>query len=187
MKDKYLDEMKQGSKAPSSSFIMIYDDIDNEVAKQVTQYILETNYGPADERPDYINMLINSQGGLLTDAFAIIDIMKSSVIPIRTIGLGQIASAALMIFLTGNERILTPNTSIMSHIWSGGSMGKASELFAITKEFNLTTERMMDHYMKHTGMTKKKISETLLTTSDVYLSADEALKLGICDRVALLK
>lgn len=169
-----------------NSFCMLFDPIDEDTAKQVVQFIIESTF--AEDRPDILNLLINSPGGDLAAAFAIIDVMKSCPIPIRTVGLGQIASAGLMIFLNGTkgQRILTPNTSIMSHLWSGGSIGKANELFAIGKEFALTDQRMMTHYMKTTGMSEKKIREILLPAHDVYLSAQEALKYGLCDKVANL-
>ncbi len=171
----------------ANSFCLIYDDIDCEVAKQVTQFIIEQQFGDPESRPDVLNVLINSQGGSVTDAFAIIDVMASSHIPIRTIGLGQIASAALMIFLVGNERILTPNTSILSHRFSAGASGKQHDLFAIQKEYSLTSDRMVDHYVKYTKISKKKIIEFLLPPQDVYLSAKEALDLGLCHKVANLK
>ena len=110
-----------------NSFCLLFEDINEETAKQSVQFIIESNFADKEERPDIINMIINSSGGSLSDAFAIIDVMRSSHIPIRTIGLGTVASAALMIFMAGTKghRILTPNTSIMSHRYSAGSHGKA--------------------------------------------------------------
>jgi ATP-dependent Clp protease protease subunit len=177
-------------KVDKNAFVMIFDPIDEDVAKQVIQFVIETNYGDPDERPEVLNVLINSPGGSLTDAFAIIDVMKSSTIPVRTIGLGQIASAALMIFLAGTkgQRVLTPNTSILSHRWSGGSgFSKSHELFSIAKEFDLTSQRMLKHYVECTGMKEKDVLKHLLPPEDVFLSAEEALKFGICDQIALLR
>jgi ATP-dependent Clp protease protease subunit len=93
-----------------------------------------------------------------------------------------------MIFMTGTkgQRILTPNTSIMSHSWSGGNIGKADELFAHGKEFVLTQDRMIGHYVKFTGLSEKNVRKWLLPPHDVFLSADEAQKVGLCDRVANL-
>lgn len=176
----------KSSNSVLNSFCMIFDAVDEDVSKQVIQFIIESTF--SEDRPDILNILINSPGGQLHDAFAIIDVMKSCPIPIRTIGLGQISSAGLMIFLSGTkgERVLTPNTSIMSHQWSGGSLGKSNELWAAGKEFDLTDKRMMNHYMKTTGLSEKKIREHLLPAHDVYLSSSEALKFGICDKVANL-
>lgn len=169
-----------------NSFALLFDDISDESAKEIVQWILEANFTP--NPPDMLNLIIKSQGGDLSAAFAIIDIMKSSMIPIRTIGLGEISSAGLIIFITGTkgQRLLTPNTSIMSHRWAGGNFGKSHELIAAQKETELINEKVMNHYIKHTGLTEKKILSCLLPAHDVYLSAQEALKFGICDKVALV-
>lgn len=133
--------------------------------------------------------MICSDGGSIADAFALIDVMRASSIPVKTVGLGSIASCGLLIFMSGHKghRILTPNTSILSHQYSWGSDGKAHELFSITKEFNLTHARMVEHYKQCTGLTEDEIKVTLLPPSDVWLTADEALALGICDYISDLK
>ena len=122
----------------------------------------------------------------MEDAFALIDVMRSSKVAIKTVGLGSIASAGLMIFLAGarGRRVLTPNTSILSHQFAWGSSGKAHELFATVKEFQLTETRMIEHYKLSTGLDDEVIRRVLLPPQDVYLSAQEALQYGICDHVA---
>lgn len=165
---------------------LLFDEVNQESAKEVCTWIINANF--AKEPPTILNLIINSPGGDLNSAYAIIDLMQSSQIPIRTIGLGQIQSAGIMIFMTGakGERVLTPNTSIMSHQYSWSVEGKHNELVAIRKEFDLTYERMMNHYKTHTSLSEAKIKKYLLPSEDVYLTAKEALKLGICDKVALM-
>ena len=130
--------------------------------------------------------MVCSGGGSLEDAFALIDVMRSSKVAIKTVGLGSIASSGLMIFLAGarGRRVLTPNTSILSHQFAWGSSGKAHELFATVKEFQLTETRMIEHYKLSTGLDDEVIRRVLLPPQDVYLSAQEALQYGICDHVA---
>jgi ATP-dependent Clp protease, protease subunit len=165
------------------SFFLMMEDISLSSVKQATEWIFEANF--TEERPEMLNMIITSPGGDLNAAFALIDVMRGSAIPIRTIGLGQIASAGLMIFIAGEkgQRILTPNTSILSHQYSWGAIGKEHELFATVREFDLTTKKMIAHYKKCTGLDEKKIRETLLPPQDVWLSPVEAKKLGLCDEV----
>jgi ATP-dependent Clp protease protease subunit len=136
-----------------------------------------------------LNLIVTSPGGDLNAAFALVDVIRGSSIPIRTIGLGQVASAGLMIFIAGTngQRILTPNTSILSHQYSWGSFGKEHELFAQIKEFDLTTKRMISHYKKCTGLKEEQIREYLLPPQDIWLSSAEAKKLGLCDDVKDLK
>lgn len=169
------------------SFFLLMEEISLSTAKTAIEWIFEANF--AEERPDLLNLIVCSPGGDLNAAFALVDTMRGSAIPIRTIGLGQIASAGLMIFIAGDKghRILTPNTSILSHQYSWGAFGKEHELFAQIKEFDLTTKRMIAHYKKCTGLTDDKIREVLLPPQDVWLSAAEAKKHGICDDVKDLK
>jgi ATP-dependent protease ClpP protease subunit len=74
----------------------------------------------------------------------------------------------------------------MSHQYAWGSDGKHHELLATMKEFGLTQTRMVNHYMTCTGLSEEEIKKTLLPPHDVYLSAEEALKLGICDHISQL-
>jgi ATP-dependent Clp protease protease subunit len=159
------------------------EEINLQTAKQTVEWIFECNF--QEERPDMLNLVITSPGGELNAAFAIIDAMRGSAIPIRTIGLGEIASAGLMIFIAGTKgvRLLTPNTSILSHQYSWGAFGKEHELFATVKQFDLTTKKMIAHYKKCSGLSEAKIKELLLPPQDMWLSAAEAKHLGLCDEV----
>ena len=132
--------------------------------------------------------MICSGGGDMGAAFALIDVMMSSQIPIKTVGLGTIASAGLLIFISGTHgrRILTPNTSILSHQFSWYNEGKVHELFATMKEFELTQARMLAHYELCTGLGREEIRTNLLPAQDVWLSASEALALGVCDDISVL-
>jgi len=163
------------------------EEITLAACKQAVEWVFEANF--AEERPDMLNMIITTPGGDLNAAFALVDTMRGSAIPIRTIGLGQIASAGLMIFIAGatGQRILTPNTSILSHQYSWGAFGKEHELFAQIKEFDLTTKRMIAHYKKCTGLKEDQIREYLLPPQDIWLSAAESKKLGLCDDVKDLR
>lgn len=164
------------------------DDVNSESIKPIVEWILVENHVSKKKKKELL-LMICSDGGSISDAFALIDVMRASSIPVKTVGLGSIASCGLLIFMSGHKghRILTPNTSILSHQYSWGSDGKAHELFSITKEFNLTQARMVEHYKECTGLSEEEIKVTLLPPSDVWLTADEALALGICDYISDLK
>jgi len=157
--------------------------VESDSCKDAIEFILKQN--TEKKKKKRLQFLICSPGGEVPPCFALIDIMKGSKIPIHTVGLGVIASCGLLLFITGEKgnRILTPNTSILSHQYSWGSWGKEHELFAQVKEFELSTKRMIDHYKKCTGLTEKDIRKYLLPPEDVWLSAQEAKKLKICDAV----
>ena len=170
-----------------SGIHLLMDDITADSCKDAIEFILKQN--SEKKKQKRLQFLICSPGGEIPPCFALIDIMKGSKIPIHTIGLGLIASCGLLLFISGEKghRILTPNTSILSHQFSWGSHGKEHELFAQVKEFELSTKRMLDHYKKCTGLTEIDIREHLLPPEDVWLSGKEAKKLGICDSIRQLK
>ena len=157
--------------------------VEADTCKDAIEFVLKQNL--EKKKKKRLQFLICSPGGEVPPCFALIDIMKGSKIPIHTVGLGIIASCGLLLFITGEKcnRILTPNTSILSHQYSWGSWGKEHELFAQVKEFELSTKRMIEHYKKCTGLTEKEIRTYLLPPEDVWLSAQEAKKLKICDAV----
>ena len=168
-----------------SGLYLLMDVITAESCKEAIEFILKQN--AEKKKQKRLQFMICSPGGDVPSCFALIDIMKGSRIPIHTVGLGVIASCGLLLFITGEKgkRTLTPNTSILSHQYSWGSYGKEHELFAQVKEFELSTERMINHYKKCTGLTEEQIREHLLPPEERWLSAKEAKKLGICDKVIL--
>ena len=163
--------------------VVFMGDVTVETMSPLIDWILAENY--KEKKKKELTLGICSRGGDLNACFALVDIMKGSKIPIRTVGLGMIASCGLLMFITGakGKRVLTPNTSILSHQYSWGSIGKEHELFARVKELELTTERMINHYKKCTGLKEADIRKYLLPAHDVWLSAKEAKKLGLCDKV----
>jgi len=188
-----IPEVDTTNKEPSqllqeSGMYVFMDEVNAETIKPVVEWILFANHVVKRKRKELL-LMICSEGGSVEHAFALIDVMRSSSIPIKTVGLGTIASSGLLIFLAGNRgrRILTPNTSILSHQYSAYSEGKHHELFSITKEFNLVNERMVEHYKETTGLDEATIKSQLLPSSDVWLSAEEAMSMGICDYISDLK
>ena len=187
-KDITLADKDNSELLQDAGMYVFMDEVSSDSIKPIIEWILVENHVSKKKKKELL-LMICSEGGSMEDAFALIDVMKSSSIPVKTVGLGSIASCGLLIFLAGatGRRILTPNTSILSHQYSWGSEGKHHELWAVTKEFGLAQQRMIQHYRETTGLSEAVIREKLLPAHDVYLSADEALELGICDFISDLK
>lgn len=160
------------------------DEINQSVARDVNTWILDSNF---QQKRTYENLtlMITSPGGDLFSAFSIIDVMRASSVPIHTVGLGLIASAGLMIFISGQqgERLITPNTMILSHQWSAGSYGKEHELIAAARGFDMITKRVITHYRKCTKLSEKIVREKLLPPQDVWVTPEEALEYKLTDKV----
>ena len=174
-----------GDALKSNGIYVFMDEVNAETIKPVIEWILYENYVSTQRKKELL-LMVCSDGGDLSSAFALIDTMKSSQIPIKTVGLGTIASCGLLIFIAGTKgrRVLTPNTSILSHQFSAGSEGKAHDLFATVKEFELTQVRMINHYKECTGLSESMIKEKLLPAQDIWLDGEAALELNICDAIS---
>ena len=177
--------MQPGMMMWDAGIMYFSDGFDSNTTKPVIQTIIEKNLMPNSQRPNELTLVINSPGGQVHSAFALIDTMKGSAIPVKTVGLGMIASCGLLTFMSGTKgrRVITPNTSILSHQYSWESGGKEHELFARVREFELSTDRMIQHYKKCTGLSEKKVRDILLPPEDRWLSAKEAVKYGIADKI----
>ena len=168
-----------------SGMYVFMDEVNHETIKPIIEWILYENYATVHKKKELL-LMICSEGGDLSACFALIDTMRASQIPIKTVGLGLIASCGLLIFISGTKgrRVLTPNTSILSHQFSAASEGKSHELFATVREFELTNRRIIEHYKLCTGLDESTILSQLLPAQDVWLDHDAALKLNLCDAIS---
>jgi len=187
-KDLDLDHKDPAQALQDNGMMVLMGEIENESVQPVIEWILHENHVRKKKHKELL-LMICSEGGDLSSAFALIDVMQSSAIPIKTVGLGQVGSAGLCVFIAGTpgRRILTPNTSILSHQFSWESSGKVHELFATVREFELTQQRMVELYKSCTELDVATIQKVLLPPQDVYLSAEEAKNYNICDHVSVIE
>lgn len=160
----------------------ITQDLADEVCKQIFVFDLQ-NSVKGEQLP--ITLIINSPGGSLHAGWQICDIIDYVSTPVYTTGLGEIASAALMIFMNGEpgHRVLTERTSIMSHRYSWGVSGNHAELIAAESEFKNVHRRILEHYVECTGLNAKEVENELLKPYNVWLSPRKAVELGIADKI----
>ena len=77
-----------------------------------------------------IEVVISSPGGSLYDALAIYDVIRQLDVPVTTKAYGRAMSAATLVLIAGDKRIITPYTQIMVHPGSGNLEGNPEELNA---------------------------------------------------------
>ena len=140
-----------------------------------------------DERdqPEVIYLYINSDGGSGSDMFYLIDTIRTMPQPVATIGMGFVASAGLIILMSGTKgfRFASRNSVLMSHQYATGMMGKEHELAAAAKLLEIESEFQMRVYKRCTKKSETYIRKHLLSPSDLYMTAEEAEKHGIIDGV----
>lgn len=158
-------------------------DIEEENINNCIKWLVYENLDT--HRPKTLTLYVNSGGGDLYQAFALIDIINSSNHPVRTIGIGSIMSAAFLIFVSGTkgERYIANNTGIMCHQFSDGVDAKYHDIKAQMKESELCNQRMLEILKDASGLAPSRIKSKLLPASDVYLTANELVDLGLADQV----
>lgn len=136
------------------------------------------------ENPDKdIHLYINSPGGVVTAGLAIYDTMQFIKPDVSTLCIGQAASAAALLLAAGaqGKRCALPNSRIMIHQPLGGYQGQASDIEIHAKETLLVRERLNQILAEHTQKTTKQIMKD--TDRDNFMSADQALKYGLIDKI----
>ena len=177
-------QLKQpGSYLREGGVLMLTDDFKKETVSPLVAQIFEYNLMPEELRPERITLLINSPGGRVDSCLMLIDAMKSSTIPVDTFATGLAASCGVLTLMAGENRMASASAQIMSHQYAAGSGGKEHELFGRMKSFQQTSDWMVEHYKKCTGLSEKKIRKYLLSPTDHWLTAEEALEFNIIDEV----
>ncbi len=136
------------------------------------------------ENPDKdIHLYINSPGGSVSAGMAIYDTMQFIKPDISTLCIGQAASMGALLLAAGTKgkRFALLNARCMIHQPLGGFSGQASDIDIHAQEI-LTVRKKLNSILKsHTGQPIKKIQKD--TDRDNFMSADEAVKYGLIDKV----
>ena len=132
-----------------------------------------------------IIMPIYSSGGEVTAGKAIYDMMQGCKCEIHTCCIGKAASMAATLLAAGTKgyRTILPHGEVMIHevLIGGGIGGSATSITKISQTINETRDIMNGILAKHTGKTMEQIAEA--TAFDNYMTAEQAVEFGICDRI----
>ena len=135
-----------------------------------------------------IKMFISTHGGTASDMFSIIDVMeavKEKTCDIETIGIGKVMSAGVPILAAGTKgkRKIGKNCRIMLHNVMAGFGGTIFNMENELEEIKWVQDRYIEVLAHHSKMSKRKIKKMLKSQRDIYISAEQAVKLGIADKI----
>lgn len=154
--------------------------IDDAVSNTVIAQLLFLE--KQDEKSD-VMLYINSPGGVVTSALAIYDTMNYVKCDISTVCMGMAASAASLLLSSGakGKRLILPNAEVMIHQVMGGAEGQASDIEISARHILKIKERLNKIIAKNTGQPLEKVEKD--SDRDFYMSAEEAKKYGIIDKI----
>jgi len=174
---------------PDLRIIGMFCDVSEEKVAEIIHAMLYLNEmnkmekEAADRKP--IEFYLSTYGGSADDMFALYDIMRTirQDSEIHTLGLGKVMSAGVLLLAAGTkgQRRIAKNCRVMIHSVAAGNHGNLQDL---TNELGAIQD-LQDMYtsclVAETNMSESDIKDMLNRNVNVYLSAVEAVKLGIAD------
>lgn len=134
----------------------------------------------ADAGGDDVTIHINSGGGDVFDANAMAESLRAykgrSVASIE----GLAASAASYFALTADEVVINPSALVMIHNPSSVVFGEAGDMRKTAEVLDKVKETIVSQYARKTGQTSDEIAA--LMDAETWLTADEAVEMGLADR-----
>lgn len=160
--------------------IFLTDTLTDSLANSIVAQLLFLE--SVDDEKD-IFIYINSPGGIITAMLAVYDTMNYIKNDVSTICIGQACSAASFLLAAGTKgkRLALPNARIMLHQPSGGASGQVTDIEIHVDELISIKKKLNKLYSKLTGQTVRKIAKDL--ERDFFMSAEEACKYGIIDKI----
>jgi ATP-dependent Clp protease protease subunit len=154
--------------------------IDDGVANIVIAQLL---FLESEDPKKDIKLYVNSPGGSVTAGLAIYDTMQYVKPDVATICVGIAASMGAVLLAAGakGKRFVLPNSEVMMHQVMGGAEGQATDIKIRAEHILRIKDRLSQILAKHTGQSMDKIERD--TDRDFFLTAEEAVKYGVVDRV----
>ncbi len=181
-----LGGMEEETFLKSAGIYYLYGEIERGGLKDLHQSIMMKHFlGPKHFNQDIV-LVINSPGGDADETNGLLDLLSNIRMDIRTVGVGQCASAGAVLLAAGTKgkRIIGESTMVMIHTYSWGAFGKHQELVAHRDAQNAYYKQEIDFWIKHSKFkTQKEVEKYLLRKEDTWLTAKQALKYGIVDSI----
>jgi len=173
---------------PRSHLLGLFAEVAEEKIAELIHALLivaENEHDKEDEEKIPIDFYLSTYGGSADDMFALYDILRlvREDVMIRTVGLGKVMSAGVLLLAAGTkgERRIAKNCRVMIHSVIGGNQGDLHNMLNEMEAIEQLQQMFIDCLVSETKMTKTRLKKMLDRKVNVYLSAEEAVELGIAD------
>ena len=150
----------------------------------LVQFIIDINREDEKIEPSLrqpIKIVIASPGGDLEMAETICNMIEISCTPVWALGIGMVASAASLIYLSCQKRYALPDAVFLYHKGSGNLGGTYGQIDSAFEDYKRKVEKMVKFYIDHTSFDEDTIRKRLNT--DWYIQAQEAIENNACDSI----
>ena len=181
-KDKVLTffgEFKSATVESAIKEIVKINISDQEYLKQCRQWAIDNGQDPSPAKLTPIEFYLSTYGGACYDGMALHDVIESSKTPVEVICTGKIMSMGVIVALGAKVRKAYRNTTFMIHQVSGLSFGTLREMEETVAETSRINEILFNIIKSKTKVTEDQLNEVLQKKKDWFMTAEEALSLGI--------
>ncbi len=168
------------SRLLNERIVMLSDEVNDVTASLVIAQLLHLE---SEDPEKDISFYINSPGGSVTAGLAIFDTMNYIKCDVSTICMGMAASMGAFLLAAGTKgkRMALPNSEMLIHQPMGGAQGQATEIKIVADHIVRTRARLNKILAEQTGQPLTTIERD--TERDFYMTAEEALKYGLVDKI----
>lgn len=128
-----------------------------------------------------IKIKFNSPGGWMLAYETLADVIKLSKTKVIGINMGMAYSAAAFLLVACHERLALPKSHMLVHRGSGGNYGSFEQTESFQQHYKSRINKMMKSFQERTKIPYRILNKYM--TPDWYLTAEEALKYGMIDRI----
>jgi len=156
-------------------------EVNNETITEAVKWLLYWDTFPKTT----LTLYVNSEGGEVYEAFALIELMKKSKHTIKTIGIGSIMSCGFMIFISGTKgyRYIGKNTGIMYHQHTDSYSNKYHDVKAQMIENDNIVDRFIKCIKEASEFTLADVRKNFSGTTDQYFTAKDLIASGLADKM----
>jgi len=194
-----LDASQRSEPSGKIRLVSLYGNVDEEKAEEACMGLIALNElgrtefleDPQDPKSkllvEYkpIDLVISTWGGSAADMFSIYDTIRMvrDGCPVHTLGMGKVMSAGVLLLASGTKgaRRIGKNCRVMMHSVIGGHHGALHNLENEMEEIRWLQNCHVEALVEETNMTKKYLNKLLDRKVNAYISAKEAVELGIAD------
>jgi ATP-dependent Clp protease protease subunit len=172
--------------------VMLDTDVNEHTASLIVAQLL---FLESEDSNKDISFYINSPGGLVTAGLAIYDTMQFIKPDVHTIVIGQAASMGSFLAQAGTpgKRFVLPESRTMIHRVSSGTPGTRGSVHVQDLQFEdarrsfeesvRINKRLTELYVRHNTANKTYEELYELMKFDTFLSAEQAVELGLADKI----
>lgn len=130
---------------------------------------------------DEIDVHINSTGGAVAEGLAIYNVLKNSGIKVTTYCDGFACSAASVVFMAGDERVMNEASLLLIHNAWTYAQGNAADFRKAAEDLDTITQASVKSYMRHVNISEEELKRMM--SEETWISAEDAKKMGFATKV----